>query len=89
MARWQGGKEARRQSGKEARRQGGKVARWQGGKGKEGQTSILLRTGRVSVMIRRFVHHSWYRPAGERLSSAGTSYIARDRYETERVFLCL
>jgi hypothetical protein len=34
---------------------------------------VLLRTGRVSVLIRRFVHHSWYGPAGERPSRAGTS----------------
>src|SRR5271154_3984708 len=34
----------------------------------------MLRTGRVSVVIRRLVHHSWYGPAGERLSWAGTSW---------------
>jgi hypothetical protein len=43
-----------------------------------------LRTGRVSVVIRRLVHHSWYGPAGretqlgrdqlERFSWTGTSY---------------
>jgi hypothetical protein len=48
-----------------------------------------LRTGHVSVVIRGFVHYSWYGPALERLSWAGTSYIARDRYLTERVFLRL
>jgi hypothetical protein len=41
---------------------------------------------------------SWYGPAGEtrlgrnqvdRLSWTGTSYIVRDRYSTDRVFLCL
>jgi hypothetical protein len=35
---------------------------------------LLLRTGRVSVAIRRLVHHSWYGPVGERLSWAGTSW---------------
>jgi hypothetical protein len=37
-------------------------------------THILLRTGRVSVVIRRLVHHSWYVPAGERPSPAGTGW---------------
>src|SRR2546423_941885 len=55
----------------------------------------LLRTGRVSVAIRRLVHLSWYRPAGEtqpgrnqlkRYRWTWTSYIARDRCSTERVF---
>src|SRR5256885_13429517 len=35
---------------------------------------LLLRVGRVSVAIRRLVHHSWYGPAGERPSWAGTSW---------------
>src|SRR5437763_212720 len=34
----------------------------------------MLRVGRVSVAIRRLVHHSWYGPAGERPSWAGTSW---------------
>ena len=34
----------------------------------------MLRTGRVSVAIRRLVHVSWYGPAGERLSWAGASW---------------
>jgi hypothetical protein len=25
----------------------------------------VLRVGRVSVAIRRFIHHSWYEPAGQ------------------------
>jgi|SRR5271170_6120446 hypothetical protein len=33
----------------------------------------VLRVGRVSVAIRRFIHHSWYEPAGERSSWAGTA----------------
>jgi hypothetical protein len=33
----------------------------------------VLRTDRVSVVIGRLVHHSWYEPAGERPSRAGTS----------------
>jgi hypothetical protein len=36
--------------------------------------SMMLRTGRVSVVIRRLVHHSWYEPAGERHSRAGTNW---------------
>jgi hypothetical protein len=35
----------------------------------------LLRTGRVSVVIRWLIHHSWYGPAGGRSSRAGTSYL--------------
>jgi hypothetical protein len=50
---------------------------------------LMLRAGRVSVVIRRLVHHNWHGSAGERLSWVGTSYIARDRYSTERVFLSL
>jgi hypothetical protein len=34
----------------------------------------MLRTGRVSVVVRRLVHHSWYGPAGARPSWAGTSW---------------
>jgi hypothetical protein len=34
----------------------------------------VLRTGRISVVIRRLVYHSWYEPAGERPSWAGTNW---------------
>src|SRR5580698_108912 len=34
----------------------------------------LLRVGRASVAIRRFVYHSWYEPAGERPRWAGTNW---------------
>jgi hypothetical protein len=34
----------------------------------------VLRTGRVSVVIRGLVHHSWYVPAEGRPSWAGTSW---------------
>ena len=33
----------------------------------------ILRTGHVSVVIRRLVHHSWYGPAGERPSWKGSA----------------
>ena len=36
--------------------------------------SQLLRVGRTSVAIRRFVYHSWYEPAGERARWAGTNW---------------
>ena len=59
----------------------------------------LLRVGRVSVAIRKLVHYSWYGPAGERPSWAGTNWkgsagqgsaiIGRDRYSAERDFLCV
>jgi hypothetical protein len=58
----------------------------------------VLRTSRVSVVIRRFVHHSWYGPAGERPSQAGTSWkgsagqgpAIRTRQALDRKdFLCL
>jgi hypothetical protein len=41
---------------------------------KEDAAYLVLRTGRVSVVIHRLVHLSWYGPAGERLSRAGTSW---------------
>jgi hypothetical protein len=50
----------------------------------------LLRTGRVSVVIRRLVHHSWYELAGERLSWAGTSWkglAGRDQLDPTRQVL--
>jgi hypothetical protein len=34
----------------------------------------VLRTGRVSVVIRRLVHYSWYEPAGERPRWEGTNW---------------
>jgi hypothetical protein len=34
----------------------------------------MLRTGRISVVIRRLVHHSWYGPARERPSWTGTNW---------------
>ena len=34
----------------------------------------VLRVGRVSVAIRKLVHYSWYGPAGERPSWAGTNW---------------
>jgi 2,4-dienoyl-CoA reductase-like NADH-dependent reductase (Old Yellow Enzyme family) len=34
----------------------------------------LLRTSRVSVVIRKLVHHSWYGPAGERPIRVETSW---------------
>jgi hypothetical protein len=58
----------------------------------------LLRVGRASVAIRRFVYHSWYEPAGERPRWAGpTGKVQLDRanysHETgtrpKRIFLCL
>src|SRR5580700_4283524 len=59
---------------------------------------LLLRTGRVSVVIRKLVHHSWYGPARERPSRAGTSWkgsagqgpAIRTRQALDRKdFLCL
>jgi hypothetical protein len=62
-------------------------------------SSKVLRVGRVSVAIRKLVHYSWYGPAGERPSWAGTNWkgsagqgsaiIGRDRYSAERDFLCV
>jgi hypothetical protein len=58
----------------------------------------MLRTGRVSVVIRRLVHYSWYEPAGERPSRAGTVWkgsagqgpAIRTRQALDRKdFLCL
>jgi hypothetical protein len=39
----------------------------------------MLRVGRVSVAIRRLVYSSWYEPAGERHSWAGTSWTGTAR----------
>src|SRR5438045_4706702 len=51
--------------------------KWETGRPKEisnATEAALLRVGRVSVAIRRLVHSSWYGPAGERPSWAGTSW---------------
>ena len=62
------------------------------------QVSSMLRTGRVSMVIRRLVHHGWYVPAGERPSWAGTNWkglagqgpAIRTRQALDRKdFLCL
>ena len=52
-----------------------------------------MRTGRVSVVIRRLIHYSWHEPAGERPRWAGTKVqldrdqlFARDRHSTEKDF---
>src|SRR5246127_2929737 len=59
----------------------------------------VLRVGRVSVAIRRLVHSSWYRPAGERPSWAGTSWtgtarqgqvkLDRDQLDRQGFLMCI
>jgi hypothetical protein len=51
-------------------------------------TSLVLRTGGVSVVIRGLVHHSWQEPAGK-VQLDRDQLFARDRHSTDRVFLCL
>jgi hypothetical protein len=45
---------------------------------------VVLRTGRVSVVIRRLVYHSWQGPAGK-VQLDRDQLFARDRYSTERI----
>jgi hypothetical protein len=69
------------------------VARWQGRKVERTYIDVLfslgmLRTGRVSVVIRRLVHHSWQGPAGK-VQLDRDKLFARGRHSTDRIFLCL
>jgi hypothetical protein len=60
---------------------------------------LVLRVGRASVAIRRFVYHSWYEPAGERpqvgrnqlerFSWTGAGYSHETGTRPKRIFLCL
>jgi hypothetical protein len=50
--------------------------------------SQLLCTGRVSVAIRRLVHHSWYGPVGE-VQLDRDRLFARDKHSTDRVLMSI